>query len=1050
MLTPKEVEPHFRNYQLNAIKKMKSYIDSYKTGTAKGSGLVAMPTGSGKTIVIAGISACIKDIKCVLILSPRRPIVNQLHDEISNKIFDVKFKGLVNKPKKPVYDINVTEEQIKENPIICWTIQKLSSVYKERETNRIYNILHKNVQLILFDEGHYEPAPKWSDAVRSFNVPRIIFSATPFRNDFKKFDIDWKNNVYRISYKDLINDKQIRSVEIEDIGSKNKVEDVVHDLLPRISNSNDLRNGRLIIKCDNVDSILRICNILKDKSIDFIAIHETFNAKFKESNQNIGKYLFKTVPKNQNDRIEQIWIHQFKLIEGIDSSKFKYLAIVDAMSSTRSLVQQIGRVIRVPNNQGHLGTVFNYTEEKYKEEWQRFLESDEKGSIVQTFAENIYNSIINSLDESHYVDRKIRSTLTKEVFEDWTLDELKENLLIPLKVNLISKINSFDFEKFKLEYLDKNLAGKDHYIFKNTFGSNSLLYLYFNIKNSPYLKKSFFPELTHHVCFVKEMNDFIFFYDSGKLLPLGYDDLGLRYGISSNKLKSIFKETDDTVVSRIALKNTNIGSSEPHSHSFIASSVEDTTGYLNDFSHFMSSTFGHYKDKKVYKDYKNPEMKNEEYQIRTYLGFGTGRVSQSEGKNVKFKEFLDWLEYLNELIESESNSSSVFDRYTSEITNESDDVPQSIMLDLFDIEIFSTDFKIGSIEEECLDEEEEVYHLNDTFYLIEKIDNGYQFNLKLNNKNYPTVIKYDNNRKKFKLESDTLKGEIQLDDNSSNQKVLEIIKIVNRKQSFRIITEKGLSYSGGRFYKPHFKFGKYFNEKISPLSSIIYSIDRLDYLHSEKGTENNNNGGWQENSIFHLIDQRGEGSDLKKHMLENGEEEEFLLCTDMQTEPADFIWVTNKKIAFIHIKGKGNSEEVKRSLVSASNISEVCNQGLKNAHHLSIFDSSLPKNYKSWKSTWKIKKDSNYEVKRIRSKVPDTVDQNDGKSMWDYIANKKMNENISKEVWLVMGYTFNKEKFIKEISSENSSAESKQAALTLEGTMANIRSLGVKFKVFCS
>ncbi|MFY0712771.1 hypothetical protein J1D01_03775 [Seonamhaeicola sp. NFXS20] len=136
--------------------------------------------------------------------------------------------------------------------------------------------------------------------------------------------------------------------------------------------------------------------------------------------------------------------------------------------------------------------------------------------------------------------------------------------------------------------------------------------------------------------------------------------------------------------------------------------------------------------------------------------------------------------------------------------------------------------------------------------------------------------------------------------------------------------------------------------------------------------------------------------------------------------------------------------------MSASNIGEVCNQGLKNAHYLSIFDNSIPHNHKSWKNAWKLKKDSDYTVKRIRSIIPDAVDKDDGKSIWDYVANKKMNENISKEVWLVMGYTFNRKKFLEEISSKNPSAVSKHAALTLEGTMANIRSLGVKFKVFCS
>jgi hypothetical protein len=99
-------------------------------------------------------------------------------------------------------------------------------------------------------------------------------------------------------------------------------------------------------------------------------------------------------------------------------------------------------------------------------------------------------------------------------------------------------------------------------------------------------------------------------------------------------------------LSRVALKSSNIGSLEPHSHSFMASSIQDTAPNLNDFSHFLSSTFGHYKDKKIYKDYKDVSLKDKEFQIRTYIGFSTGRISHSEGKNVKFKEYLDWIDYL--------------------------------------------------------------------------------------------------------------------------------------------------------------------------------------------------------------------------------------------------------------------------------------------------------------------------------------------------------------------------------------------------------------------
>jgi site-specific recombinase XerD len=38
--------------------------------------------------------------------------------------------------------------------------------------------------LILVDEGHYEPAVSWSKGVRELNRPTVLLSATPYRNDF--------------------------------------------------------------------------------------------------------------------------------------------------------------------------------------------------------------------------------------------------------------------------------------------------------------------------------------------------------------------------------------------------------------------------------------------------------------------------------------------------------------------------------------------------------------------------------------------------------------------------------------------------------------------------------------------------------------------------------------------------------------------------------------------------------------------------------------------------------------------------------------------------
>lgn len=50
------------------------------------------------------------------------------------------------------------------------------------------------VDLVIFDEGHAEPASKWSKAVRKFECKKLIITATPYRNDLFSFDIDVKHH----------------------------------------------------------------------------------------------------------------------------------------------------------------------------------------------------------------------------------------------------------------------------------------------------------------------------------------------------------------------------------------------------------------------------------------------------------------------------------------------------------------------------------------------------------------------------------------------------------------------------------------------------------------------------------------------------------------------------------------------------------------------------------------------------------------------------------------------------------------------------------------
>ena len=148
VLQPVEVESYLRDYQLEGVDLMSKYISDYDKDKTILSGLIALPTGSGKTIIIASLACCLPRKGCVLVLSPRRPVIDQLFKELSGNLFLIKFKGLKVQPTKSVYNEKAIEANIKSDSVICWTIQKL---HKVRDTNpELYEILKQNIKLIPF------------------------------------------------------------------------------------------------------------------------------------------------------------------------------------------------------------------------------------------------------------------------------------------------------------------------------------------------------------------------------------------------------------------------------------------------------------------------------------------------------------------------------------------------------------------------------------------------------------------------------------------------------------------------------------------------------------------------------------------------------------------------------------------------------------------------------------------------------------------------------------------------------------------------------------
>jgi superfamily II DNA or RNA helicase len=230
----------FRHYQQEAIKEARKYRADFSEVVAKtpayGAFLVCHPTATGKTAVIAGLSQACPEIGNVLILTTREAVRDQLVRELSGNIFiepekfglgqnirltkntyvvdeSRKLDGQTDNLYRTTLKLLNTDElrdfykkqferivtapdddfliELAENrSIVVMTVQMLIGL---DPLGDVYTTLRDHIELVLFDEGHYEPAAKYSAGVRGLRKPVVLLSATPFRNDLKPFHIDASN-----------------------------------------------------------------------------------------------------------------------------------------------------------------------------------------------------------------------------------------------------------------------------------------------------------------------------------------------------------------------------------------------------------------------------------------------------------------------------------------------------------------------------------------------------------------------------------------------------------------------------------------------------------------------------------------------------------------------------------------------------------------------------------------------------------------------------------------------------------------------------------------
>jgi len=977
-------------------------------------------------------------------MAPWRALRRQLAEDVAARFWKIVGVDSAQWPKQvielfPSTAADEISKRRRTGVVFVGTIQAVQNIYsKHRE---VYDAIRRRIALVIVDEGHREPALEWAKAVRAFGKPTVLFTATPYRNDFKLFDVD-PEHVYAYSHRQAVKERYIRDIKFVERqfgdSTKNFVQSLREFYDGEFQTLKPFSDGepRVKVRCENNDEVNDVASLLEQEGEKVIAIHERFSGKPKGIHR-------RNVPKNPRKQEARYWVHQFKLIEGLDDPRFSLLAIYQPLRNARALVQQIGRIVRNPDRKpGQLACVICKPSDRQRSFWdgyreydRRYGEDEKKGEIAIT-RRGLFDNILKLHPKYHYVQGNFRKRFQFDLQAAIYL-----GFRYPKSTSVYKTGADFSMESFE-DLVQSEWAENDLDIRLTDYPDGAtVVYTYVTYANSPLLLDSFLMEYRLGFTIMHRAGPYLFFYDSE-----GNFCSEMSKGLTRvppGQLEKLFAE-DTLRVAAISMLNTDLGQHSVRRRTVSARSLSDTAPGLVDHAHFCSTVSGYtYTDRQEI--------------VRRYLGLSRGRITESSAVPLDYHLYIDWLNSLAGLL-TERNRTPVtlFERFARFADVPDDPTPVNILFDLDDVEnAFETSLKVDSVKEQAQGVEAVVVEetgirdkkvrallvLDDVCYGISrkgKSTSG-SFSCRANGRRYEVAIRYDEKKKGYLLASPALeRAYVNRDAGGGSRE--NLVGYLNRSQSFRVITRsEGLIYAHGHFYEPRLPLWGNVPSDRFDLLTVFKKVADLSRMSSEKGETCRADGsGWEEGSIFNLIDTLGKGTALYDELRGI----DILVCDDLGTEIADFVAVdtVGKRVIFLHAKAVPTP--AKRS---GTKLQDVCQQATKNLDPLQPFSVTIPPNLERWSLPWALS-----DVGSVQRRIRMPEGESDPKALWDRIRQVIRDPSTSREVWLVLGQMFSLTEFESQRSKQRPAPEIVQILYLIKSTWSSVSSVGASLRIYCS